>query len=295
MTQGVFDVQRFEVIVKLQTMLHDASWREILSHIKPEQYSAICDDVLKEHEEAFLDPLDQALKKLGLNDEGLARAALEHQIACHCREARAYENVDAGKMIKFSGLEHIPKNQDKPIIPIIPMTVLTADALNVVDEIKETLLKDRPFIIYGEAMEAYQAYFPDHKDYFPKDTAHPSGDIKKVLDENGVYFTYCDFNYSTRQSLPGKFLGGTRPFSKGFLKLVATTQPYLLPLNIQLKDETLQVTISKGKALRSTKDDEAALKRLATVIGGLLEEQVKAVGHQWLLLLTLSGEAEDMG
>ena len=83
MTQGVFDVQRFEVIVKLQTMLHDASWRKILSHIKPDQYAAICDDVLKDHEDAFLGPLEEALKKLGLKDKGLARAALEHQIACH--------------------------------------------------------------------------------------------------------------------------------------------------------------------------------------------------------------------
>ncbi|MGD8327308.1 MAG: hypothetical protein PVF65_10355 [Sphingomonadales bacterium] len=295
MTKGVFDVERFEVIVKLQTMLHDAAWRKVLSHIKPEQYSAICDDVLSEHEAAFLDPLRDALEKLGLKGKGLARKALEHQIACHCREARAYEDIVGARMIKFEGLENVPDKGDKPIIVILPMTVLTADALAVLDQIRDTLLKDRPFIVYGDGMEAYQAYFPDHKNYFPKDTAHPTKEIRAVLEKNGVYFTYCDFNYAGKASIEGKFLGEDRSFSKGFVNLAATTKPHLLPLNIQLKDEILNVTISKGKALRSTKDDDAALKRVANSIAELLEAEVKKVGHQWLLLLTLTGDAEQMG
>ncbi|MEM9001686.1 MAG: hypothetical protein AAGB24_15610 [Bacteroidota bacterium] len=224
---------------------------------------------------------------------------ISHCIWCAHREVIQESFVDKqfGKEIRILGTEHINDIGSEPIIIICPMTVCTHDALNAILKICSHYIPDREFVIYGENMGLYLKQNPQYKSYFAKNSLAGIKQIRKVLRNNGVFFTYADFVYDSHSLLFGELFGIERAYSQGLISIAVKSKAVLLPLVITRRSDFLEINLFKPIQQNNTSEKSEVELRiyeqtLCLVIGRILEGLILKVPDQWRLMPTLTHEIE---
>ncbi|RCX31152.1 hypothetical protein [Thioalbus denitrificans] len=237
----------------------------------------------------------RALSRVGATDGAGVERFFEHQLWCAWREARWQSGAMAAEPGRFrvAGREWLDETAGAPTIIVAPMTVTLSDAVMCI----RRLLRERPFTIYGEGIEAIDG------GGLPEDRIAGGGlkavrAIRATLGRNGVLCTYPDFVYRGHPAQPASLFGAPRPISSGFLSLGAASGTMLLPCVLLREREGIVARLEEPIRIeldgRGPEARRAALPEIAQVVAELLESLIRRAPEQWLLLPTLTFESPQM-
>ncbi|WP_340202417.1 hypothetical protein [Ascidiimonas sp. W6] len=225
---------------------------------------------------------------------------VSHVIWCAHREALSKSVSGKGESeipMVVNGLNHLDAIENKPAVIITPMTLATIDAVTVITKLSSKLDNAKDFIIYGENMDPYFDVYPKLRPLFAENNLSGIKTIKKVLRNNGLFFTYADFVYDTHSNMEGNLFGIKRVYSQGFLSITASSKAVLLPMLLLKKQDTIEVNLYSAIQQGATSSQNQLSKNMQTqilciVVGKILEGLIVKATNQWRLLPTLSHEVE---
>lgn len=285
---------RIDVFARLHAMLADPTWRRLLGSIEARDIPDLVDFYLADQPAAVLDALDLAAARAGSYRPGAALEILGHQFHCFAREARAIDRQPVNRQVNIHGAENLANLDGAPISFLCPMSVMTSDGMAAIDAITNSVLPGRPFITYGENMDALIEREPRFAAFFPRPGANPMREILDVFNRDGIFFTYCDFAYAGHRTVAPQFLGGARVFSRGFVKLLQKTRPILIATHVTLDGDVLNVHCEKPIVSLREGLSTPSLDAVSALVSNATARLVNKLGPQWLLLPTLAFEPAEM-
>ncbi|MBK8458679.1 MAG: hypothetical protein IPL47_17390 [Phyllobacteriaceae bacterium] len=243
---------------------------------------------------AVRNALEAALALVGSRRTDAATAILGHQFNCFAREARAIDGRMSRRQVNIHGAVNLSNAGESPIAFLCPMSVMTSDGMAAIEAITNSVLAGRPSITYGEDMGELIEREPHLKAFFPRPGGNPLREILDVLDRNGVFFTYCDFAYAGHKTVSPEFLGGSRVFSRGFVRLLQKTRPILVAAYITLDGDVLNVHCEKPITALRDCPSTPTIEAVSALVSNATARLVAKLGTQWLLLPTLTFEPAGM-
>lgn len=230
--------------------------------------------------------------------KGSVKQFVSHIIWCAHRDAcyvKPFVQEDFEMTLNVKGTEHLTSIKDKPVIVICPMTMPTGDALKFVTKLSQKYLNDKEVVVYGENMSPYLKRNPHLKSYFAEENLSGIKKIKRVLKNNGCFFTYADFVYDSHAAMTGTIFGIKRPFSQGLISIALSSKSILMPMLFLRKGKQIDLSVHQP-VMQNTFERDAALPHkikeqiLCVVIAKILEGLIVKATNQWRLLPTLTHE-----
>jgi hypothetical protein len=244
--------------------------------------------------------LARSLEKVS-GKAGSVTLAIEHQIWCMVREAQWATGRLTSKALQrrlvVEGEQWIKETEGFPTLIASPMTLGTLDAVNISVCLRNRFGRKRPFLFYGEGMDALTRTFPILEGLFAGSGADATKRILRLLHENGVFATYPDFVYSGHAAIAVSLFGVERPMSAAFVALASRPGTMLLPCLQFRHHGDIRIrffepaNIEFDGIVHSREERTAIAQSVGNVLAGILEDLIRTAPEQWLLLPTLTCES----
>ena len=243
------------------------------------------------------------LLPLELREDALVQPHLEQLLWVEHRQAlwrsgRIQSAESVGCKLNITGREHRDATEGHPTVLITPMMLAFEDALWMT----HSLSGSRDVALYGEDVFEEGVFSQIAKILGLTNVtlvgASPASArvALRILRRGGYFLTYPDFVYRGHKVQHSRLFGMKWPFSSSFIALCAIPGTMLLPCHF--RREANDITVEFAQPVQIPPREEGEVDRrwlmhlVAATVARLLEEMILANPAQWLLLLTLVGQAE---
>lgn len=284
------------VDASLLSIVRDSVGSLLLTHLNDRQRREIADEIVSRDVYSYRTVITAALNKVLLGnpfDAALVGSSADHLLWCNSRTAQWKSHLlTSVPEWQLQNTKFVDETLGKPTVVITPMTMCMHDVLSGLCAAFGT---SREIIVYGENISEDQISASQQMPNNVKlvGTATSSISIFRALQRGAVFCTYADFVYQNHKSLIGSLFGVPRPFSSAFLAMCAHKDAFLLPVILfRTPESAFNAVFSEPMIIKypEFKKTEYSRKIALHVVSSCLEQQIKEVPEQWLLLPTLSAE-----